>query len=113
MNDEAHPAESLRFALLKLTGTLPAEDSKEAERCIDALFAYWREPRESKVKAAEDKVAAIKYTVELKDREIKELTRKAERQGKLLEEAGIRESMLNLYHRLGEAMHMTRKPHEQ
>lgn len=95
---EAHPSESLRFAILQIIRATP--DRNEGERLVDALFAYFREPSDSKVTAAENKVTAIKYTLEISEREVKSLTIKNEAQAKLLKESGMRSEMNNLYHRL-------------
>lgn len=111
MNDQinnkviVHPAESIRMALLQITRKTLEKD--EGERLINALFAYFREAPDSKIRAAEDKVESIKYTLELSQREVKALMLKNEAQSNLLKENGIRNEMNNLYHKLCDVMGKT------
>lgn len=105
-NLDAHPSDSLRFALLEITRTTSQRD--EAERLMDALFTYFREPPNSKITEAEKKVTIIKSTLDLREREIKDLTIRIEAQARLIKESGWREEMNKIRQRLDEISWTTR-----
>jgi hypothetical protein len=102
---DAHPADSLCSAILKITRSTP--EKAEGERLMSALFAYFREPPDSKITAAENKVTALKYSIERLECEVRALNIKNEAQAKLLKENGIRVEMNNLYHKLCDVMGRT------
>lgn len=103
-----HPPDAFYFILRKLACKLPQEDKHEMIRCIDGLAAYFRESPDSKVRSAESRISSIKYALELKERECKELALRNESQAKLLKESGIKKEMNDLYQKLNEISFITR-----
>lgn len=87
---------------------MPKEAMAEYERLIASLFSYFNLPYGDKLREAESKVESLKYTIELRNNEIKNLQAKIDAQSKLLKADGLRESMFDLSEKLQQLSYDTK-----